>query len=147
MLVDELFIENWSATCMYDGCQNVITVAKFHVIRDVNLFYACCAPCYRRELKSGKPGIPKRADSERLRTWERHNGENVLLGTCFHCNVVGRKKKIHFYVDAWEAGHDIADKDGGSATADNMAPLHVRCNKNQKTKTFKEHLGQRLRSA
>ena len=54
-------------------------------------------------------------------------------------DILWNKHQIHFYLDAWEAGHDIPRSKDGDNSIFNMAPLHVRCNNNQRTKTFAQY--------
>ena len=137
-LVEDIFRTSFSMTCMFDTCESVITLAKFYVIRDDDVFYACCYICYRIEKKNGKPGEPKIAGKDRRLAWEHHNGNNAF-GACYHCKEFGHKHQIHFYLDAWEAGHDIPQSKNGGNSIFNLAPLHVRCNNNQRTKTFAQY--------
>lgn len=137
-LVEDVFRTSFSIPCMFDTCENVITLFKFYVIRDDDVFYACCYVCYRIEKKNGKPGEPKIAGKDRRLAWEHHNGNNAF-GSCYHCKEFEHKHQIHFYLDAWEAGHDVAQSKGGDNSIFNMAPLHVRCNNNQRTKTFAQY--------
>ena len=138
-LIEDWFREKYSIVCMYDGCSNVITLVKFYVVRhDNDIFYACCHICYSIKKNDGKPGRPIIALPYRRDTWVHHNGENAF-GVCYHCNLAGRKNRVHFYLDTWEAGHDIPRSQDGSDDVSNMAPMHVRCNKNQATKTNKQY--------
>ena len=72
-LVEDVFRARFSITCMFDTCENVITLFKFYVIRDDDVFYACCDICYRIEKKNGKPGEPKIAGKDRRLAWKHHN--------------------------------------------------------------------------
>ena len=85
MLVEDTFRTSFSITCMYDMCKNIITLAEFYVIRDKNVFYACCDICYTIESENGKPGKPVIAAEHRRLTWEHHVGNNAF-GSCYHCN-------------------------------------------------------------
>ena len=50
-----------------------------------------------------------------------------------------RQPKMHFYLDAWHAGHDVAHSKGGSNLPENKAPIHPACNSDQRTKTFSQY--------
>ena len=137
-LVDEIFPDNFVATCMYPECGNQVTVAKFNVIRDGDDHLVCCRGCYRRETKSGKPGRTRMAAKYRVEVWKHHHGDSVF-GECFHCKKLGRQHKVHFYLDAWEAGHNVAAANNGDKSMFNMAVLHSKCNKDQGTSDFADY--------
>ena len=135
IVVDEVFSNKFEAPCSYE-CGSTITVDRFYVVRDGDLFNASCSKCYRRELKAGKPGKARVADRARSKTWLRHNGMRVE-GNCIHCGEAGRS--IHFYLDSWHAGHDIAAANGGERNEHNMAPMHPTCNWDQGKVSFAEY--------
>ena len=135
LLVDEVFESRFDAPCVYE-CGGTISLDRFYVVRDGCLFNACCSKCYRREVKAGMPGKKRITECVRRETWRRHNGTKVR-GPCFHCGARG--DLIHFYLDTWHAGHDLAAARGGEREPLNMAPLHPRCNWDQGTKAFDEY--------
>jgi hypothetical protein len=135
-LVEEIFASDFNAACGYKDCAATISVDRFYVVREGDLCNACCSRCYRREVRAGKRGAPRVAERVRCRTWKRHSGEQVE-GSCYHCGSGGRS--MHFYLDSWHAGHDKAAVEGGNRHEDNMAPLHPRCNWDQRTRSFDEY--------
>ena len=133
--VDENFSENFDTPCSYN-CGTTISVDRFYVVRDGDMLNTSCSKCYRKELKMGKPGKVRVADRARIKTWLRHNGRHVE-GNCFHCGEDGRP--IHFYLDSWHAGHDVAASNGGGRDEKNMAPMHPTCNWDQGIRTFADY--------
>jgi hypothetical protein len=135
-LVIKAFGSSFSVDCTY-GCGNTISLDQFYVVSDEGACNACCKECYRRNVKSGKSGKIRVTDRCRRETWRHHN-DGKVLGPCYHCGPAGGL--IHFYMDAWHAGHDVARIKGGNNSPDNMAPLHPRCNWDQSVQTFREYL-------
>lgn len=134
-VVDEVFGDTFASLCGQD-CGAEITVDRFYVLRDGDLFTACCSKCFRAGVKSGLAGKKRIAEKMRRLVWNKYNGKRVE-GQCFHCGEGGRK--IHFYLDSWHLGHDLADSNGGDRVEDNLAPLHPRCNWDQGTRSFEEY--------
>ena len=69
-LIEDIFRTRFSIPCMYDACENIITLAEFYVIRDDDMLYACCNICFDVKSGSGKPGKPVIAtEHRRLALW------------------------------------------------------------------------------
>lgn len=133
--VAETFEQKFRVPCGKE-CGSDINLAAYYVVRDGELYTACCLQCYRSHLKAGKPGVRRVMERGRREAWFKHNGR-IAEGPCYHCGVRGGL--MHFYLDAWQGGHDIPASKGGTREADNMAPMHVRCNLDQGVESFDEY--------
>ena len=80
-----------------------------------------------RPIRPKKKTIPK---ALRMRVWEKYIG-NVLYGYCYVCE---REIKI----DSFEAGHIIAEKNGGEIHIDNLRPTCKPCNTSCSTMNMDE---------
>jgi 5-methylcytosine-specific restriction endonuclease McrA len=65
------------------------------------------------------------------RVWEKHF-PGQYYGACYLCG--------HQNIDAlhFEAGHDLAERNGGQITLDNLFPICSSCNRSQGTRSFTE---------
>jgi hypothetical protein len=70
-------------------------------------------------VKTKKVQIPK-ALKETL--WDKHYGENARNGKCLCCS------NTQISITKYEAGHVIAEAEGGEAKLDNLKPICSTCN-------------------
>ena len=134
--VERVFKTKFDAPCGY-GCGKTIAVDNFYILRYGDAFTLCCKGCYdvKCEMANGRAERIKDVDSSNA--WQHHHGRNVRA-LCYICG--DRQPKFHFYLDSWEAGHDVAHSKDGDKSPENLAPIHPRCNKDQKTKTFAQYM-------
>lgn len=76
------------------------------------------APSPTNKSKYKKKSIPK---TIRNQVWRKYNG-NVLDGKCFCCCEVLK-------YESWEAGHIIAEANGGKTILENLRPVCLACNR------------------
>ena len=87
-----------------------------------------------RRRKARRKGVPK---SVKLAAWNRYVGASVARTKCICC----QEREISMAV--FEAGHVVAEAEGGSATVANVLPICGLCNKSMATRPMaafvKEH--------
>ena len=134
--VERVFKTKFDAPCGYE-CGKTIAIDNFYVLRYGDAFTLCCKGCYdvKCEMANGRAERVKNVDSSNA--WQHHHGRNVRA-LCYICG--DRQPKFHFYLDSWEAGHDVAHSKDGDKSPENLAPIHPRCNKDQKKKTFAQYM-------
>ena len=133
---EHVFKTNFDVPCGY-GCGNTMAVDHFYVLRHGRNCTLCCRSCYDRkgDMAHGKAERIKNMDA--TQAWQYHHGRNVR-GTCYICG--DRQPEIHFYLDSWDAGHDVPHSDDGDKSPENLAPVHPRCNKQQRKRTFAQYM-------
>lgn len=65
-----------------------------------------------------KKQIPKNL---RMQVWQRWIGSETTAGQCFACG-------IPININAFDAGHNVPESKGGTATLDNLRPVCHQCN-------------------
>ena len=134
--VQVVFWDTFDSPCGF-RCGANIGVDNFYVLRHGDEFTLCCETCHDQRFDTADAKAKRIRTQPSLDAWLHNHGRSVRA-PCRICS--DRQPKMHFYLDAWEGGHDVARSNRGDDDPSNMAPIHPRCNKDQKKKTFSEYL-------
>lgn len=82
-----------------------------------------------KKPKYKKTKIPKKL---RIDVWDKYIGSNERTGNCYVCNY-----KLD--ITDFEAGHIIAEVNGGSTNLENLRPTCKKCNRSVRTMNMNEY--------
>jgi hypothetical protein len=105
-------------------CGQDITVDNFYVAKTRDSLSLCCRVCSQSHARNGFSTRARIATLHRRHAWGQVSAPSVR-SHCFVCGPDGGS--IHFYLDAWHTGHNVAKFQGGALCKDRAEPLYVLC--------------------